>query len=265
MRRRALAVTLAAFALACASATKSVKPGESVGIPLGFHTSIKLSANLYRPQGDGPFPAVVLMHDCPGVETMQLQVAKLLSDSGYVTLVVDSLSGRHVFDLCDDPDRKSPTASERVEDAVAAKEYLSSLAFVDSNHIGLVGWAHGGVTALMTWAGESYAAAGFTPYAAVVAYYPYCLPVNLDSVGPLLILIGEADDWVPAELCQDLVKTAATAHGRDASIAIYPRATHRFDGNDNAYYMGHLYARDTAATRDSHERLLAFFDRTLKK
>jgi dienelactone hydrolase len=263
MSRRRLGVVVAALTLACATATKSVKPTESVGIPLRFHTSTRLSATLYRPPGDGPFPAVVLMHDCPGVETMQLQVAKLLGDSGYVTLIVDSLSGRHVIDLCADFN-KSPTVGERVEDAIAAKQYLSSLAFVDPNRIGLVGWAHSGITALMTWAGQSYAAAGFAPYAAVVAYYPYCQPANPDSAAPLLILIGEDDDWVPAEDCQRLV-TAITTLGSDASIAIYPHATHRFDGDDNGTSNGHRYAHDAGALRDSHERLLAFFDRTLKK
>jgi hypothetical protein len=56
-------------------------------------------------------------------------------------------SWRNVSTVCDDPAKRSPTSLEWVEDAFAARRYLSSLAFVDSSRIGLVGWSHGGVTA----------------------------------------------------------------------------------------------------------------------
>jgi dienelactone hydrolase len=268
MARIGLGVVLAALALACAPTLRYVEPVEDVSFPV--KASVELSGLLYRPNGRGPFPAVVLMHGCAGLAgsiTSMENVALLLRDSGYVALVVDSFFQRGVHNVCDNPAGKSPSFSERVDDAFAARRYLSSLAFVDSSRIGLVGWSHGGITALITWTQNS-AVSGTAPFAAIAAYYPYCSKADVSSASaPLLILIGERDDWTPAFLCQDLVANA-TALGRDTSITIYPGATHAFDsviGGKSIEVQGHRLTPDPAAGRDSRERLLAFFGRTLKR
>jgi dienelactone hydrolase len=117
-------------------------------------------------------------------------VALLLRDSGYVALVVNSFSWpwRRVHNICDDPSTP-PTSLERLEDAFAARRYLSSLAFVDRSRVGLVGWGHGGVTALMAWSQDPRVAAQVGRqnlavsgnFAAVAAYYPYCLDLDVGS------------------------------------------------------------------------------------
>jgi dienelactone hydrolase len=264
MTRIGLGAVFAALELAYAPAAKSVEPVGDVSFPA--KASLDLSGKLYRPDGGGPFPAIVLMHACGGVEPVQHQVAALLRESGYVALVVDSFSRRYVSTVCDDVDRKSPTYRERVDDALAAQRYLSSLAFVDSSHIGLVGWSHGGITALITWASRNFVEFKPAPFAAIAAYYPYCFKTDaLSASGPLLILIGESDDWTPAALCKDFVKNA-TAHHFDASLTIYPGATHAFDVVDRTVrFDGHVLNPDPSATRESRKRLLEFFEGTLKK
>ena len=120
-----------------------VEPIRDVAVPV--NSFFELAGYLYRPLGTGPFPAVVLMHNCAGVEgtiTAMENVAFQLRDAGYVALVEDSFSERHVSFVCDDPAHKPPTSPGRVEDAFAASRYLASLAFVDANRIGLVGWSH---------------------------------------------------------------------------------------------------------------------------
>jgi dienelactone hydrolase len=233
--------------------------------------SIELSAKLYRPEGGGPFPAVVLMHGCSGLwfgSGGVHRTARLLRDSGYVVLLVDSLTGRNVSTVCDDPTNKSPTSPERVDDALAARRYLSSLAFVDSSRIGLVGWSHGGTTALITWISRNSVESGTAPFAAIAAYYSYCFDADVRSAsGPLLILIGERDDWGPAKLCQSFVERA-TALGRNASVTVYPGATHAFDCVEfgkSVEFQGHRMTPDPAVERNSRERLLGFLDKTLKK
>ena len=47
-------------------------------------------------------------------------------------------------------------------------------------------------------------------------------------VAPLLILIGESDDWTPAEPCRKLTEIARQA-GYPVSIKVYPGAHHSFD------------------------------------
>jgi dienelactone hydrolase len=190
----------------------------------------------------------------------------LLRASGYVALAVNSFSWRGVQTVCGNL-TGSPTYSERVEDALGAKRYLSSLSFVDPSRIGLVGWSHGGMTALETRA-RSAATPGVTPFAAIAAYYPYCPLEDASSAGiPLLILAGEGDDWCPAAQCQRFVAHAASL-GHDASIKTYPGATHAFDsvdGGKSIEFLGHRLTPDPTAARDSREQLLAFFNRTLKK
>jgi len=261
MSRIGPGVLAAALAMACAPTVKYVDQVEGVNFPV--KESLALTGKLYRPEGAGPFPAVVLMHGCAGVSgDNSLEVSDLLRDAGYVAFLVDSFSRRHVSNVCNDPDTKSPTSIERVEDAFAARRYLSSLAFVDSSRIGLLGWSHGGRTALLTWDRNS-AVSGTAPFAAIAAYYPLCTGAPSSGV-PLLILIGESDDWCPAEWCKALVDHA-TAVGIDASIMIYPGATHSFDGASTGTYLGHKLVRDAEAARDSRERLLAFFNRTMKQ
>jgi dienelactone hydrolase len=268
MARIGLGVLLAALAMACAPTIKYLDPVEDVNFPV--KDPLALSGKLYRPNGSGPFPAVVLMHGCSGPwpsYTGIENVALLLRDSGYVALVVDSLLWRGVSTVCDDPANKSPTSQERVEDALAASRYLSSLAFVDSRRIGLVGWSHGGTTALMTWTRNSVVS-GFAPFAAFAAYYPYCFEADRSSAtAPFLIFVGERDDWCPAAMCKDLA-ARATSLGHDVSVTIYPGATHAFDaidGGKSVEFVGHRLTPDPAASRDARERLLAFFNRTMKK
>src|ERR1700741_2963499 len=51
---------------------------------------------IYRPDGAGPFPAVVQMHGCAGVRRKDTWWAEAFRQQGYVVLVVDSLSGRGI-------------------------------------------------------------------------------------------------------------------------------------------------------------------------
>jgi dienelactone hydrolase len=47
---------------------------------------------------------------------------------------------------------------------------------------------------------------------------------------PLLILVGEKDDWTPAEPCRQLAERSRGA-GLPVSVRIYPGAHHSFDSN----------------------------------
>ena len=153
MNRTRVAAVLAAVGLAAAPDSKFPRASEDVSFPVT--DSVRLTGDLCRPQGNGPFPAIVLMHGCGGLSFGSdglRKVEALLCDSGYVALVVDSLSARQVPSVCNG---QSPTSVERVADALAAKKYLSTLAFVNAQRIGLVGWSHGGLTALVAWARDS--------------------------------------------------------------------------------------------------------------
>ena len=113
-----------------------------------------LTSWLAKPRGDGPFPAVVLMHGCSGTErnTTHRTVwrglnnhAALLNDYGYVTLIVDSFGPRGITDGCQTGGKYDPV---QIGDANAASDHLAALPFVDAERIGFVGLSRGSGTAL---------------------------------------------------------------------------------------------------------------------
>ena len=149
---------------------------------------------LAKPEGNGPFPAVVLMHGCSGTErnTSHQTVwrglnghAALLNDYGYVTLIVDSFGPRRITDGCQTGGKYYPL---QVSDAHAAFDHLASLPFVDDERIGFVGLSLGGGTALRLALGssvDSRTREGRGSYAALVAYYPWCEAARAFAWAPL--------------------------------------------------------------------------------
>lgn len=222
---------LAALLVACAGGASfpNVTPG----------TPVTITGQLYRPEGPGPFPAMVLLHGCAGVEPLHARWAKWLTERGYVALVVDSWAPRGMVENCsrDTPDVER---TDRFDDAFGALRYLQSRPFVDPHRIGAMGWSNGGVFAMAVINGPSLERArkrGVTlppiGFRFGIAIYPGgCFSlVDEQVVAPLLLLIGEADDWTPAATCAKMV-SAMRVKGADATIAIYPGAYHYFDNAD---------------------------------
>ena len=113
-----------------------------------------LTSWLAKPEGEGPFPAILLMHGCSGTErntsyrTVRRGLnghARLLNDYGYVTLIVDSFGPRGISDGCQAGGKYEPVQNSH---ANAAFDHLASLPFVDADRIGSVGLALSGSTAL---------------------------------------------------------------------------------------------------------------------
>jgi dienelactone hydrolase len=209
-----------------------------VDIPDG---ELTLHATLYRPDGPGPFPAVVALHDCGGLLHRPLTEAHLYSEwsrhlvsQGFVVLFPDSFGSRGLGSQCREPNRKVHASRERVADANAARRWLQGQSFIRPDRISLLGWQNGGVAVL--WAVRPTAAPrdGSADFRSAVAFYPNCHRSRETAWSgrvPTLILIGSADDWTPASACQQMV---AGAHERSArvQIVVYPGAHHEFDRAD---------------------------------
>ena len=102
------------------------------------------------------------------------------------------------------------TGQMRVADVAGALDWLNAQPFVRKNDIGLIGHSHGGWTTMRAVQGNfGLAQRGLR---AAVAYYPSCSAQFDRNVSvPLLILIGDKDDWTPAENCRRL-QAAGFAH-----------------------------------------------------
>jgi len=119
--------------------------------------NVTLSGTLYKPEGQGPFPAIVALHGYGGILDYQDEWVQSLKESGFVTLMVDSYCGRgyycpgqnrsRILPLMENPMIVSPEM--RAADASAALGYLQAQPFVDPDRIGVLGWSGGATAALI--------------------------------------------------------------------------------------------------------------------
>jgi dienelactone hydrolase len=222
------------FVLALACSEAAAAP-EQIDIPDG---GLALHAMLYRPEGPGPFPAVVALHDCGGLTQRPNAEAQLYSKwadklvaDGFVVVFPDSFGSRGLGSQCREHHRTVHAWRERVGDANAARLWLQKQSYVRGDHVSLLGWANGAATALWTIRLTTAVHHDAADFRSAVAFYPSCrrlLQSAWSARVPALILIGGADDWTPAPTCQQMV---AGARGRSAHIqlVVYPEAHHEFD------------------------------------
>ncbi len=220
---------------------------------------LTLTGQLTKPEGDGPFPAVVLLHGCSGLNNFYRVWAERLASWGYVALRVDSFGPRGASN-CNDFDQLLELLKKRSQDAYAAKAFLSGLPYVDQRRIAVMGWSHGGWTVLVALNASETEASLFQ---AAVAFYPFCGEPLTRLNAPLLILTGELDDWCPAGLCSSRMPVEKTAH--DVILKIYPGAHHCFDWQGvDLEYIGHRLLYNPSASADAQVRVREFLARHLK-
>ena len=225
--------------------------------------TLQLTGHLYRPDGPGPFPAVVALHGCGGIGPNLHRWAHTLQQWGYVALLVDSLGPRGKTNICDGTWQLSVDPQYvRMPDAYTAKAYLASQPFVDGNRIAVMGWSHGGSTTLYAVDNLYVDGISSAPFKAAIALYPGCLTWLLQLNAPLLILIGEDDDWTLASRCKDMLRQSEQWVGKTAygiTLKVYPGAHHGFDSlvSPRSYY-GHTVGRHPEAAAQAEEEVKRF-------
>jgi dienelactone hydrolase len=232
--------------------------GSLVEFPNVSDQAPKLLGYLARPDDDGPFPAVVVLHGCGGFSSGgSLQLADQLKDWGYVALMVDSLGARGLTTACGGPFIEQPG------DAYAALRYVSQQSFVMPERIAAIGNSMGGYAALYS-VDDSLMARYFRDFKerfrAAVAYYPSCGIPATTFTAPALILIGELDDWNPAERCRQMV-VHARPESAPIELVVYPGAYHGFNfamlqpGRRN---LGHWLEYNEPAAKGAEAKVRAF-------
>ena len=206
---------------------------------------------LSKPDGSGPFAAVVYLHGCSGLsESTRKRIAELITGWGYVSLAVDSFATRGIKESCDQP------MPDRQADALGALLYLSKLALVDPKRIAVLGFSQGGVAALQlasTHPVGLFAIPDELKFRAAVAYYPFCSVATDQLTIPTVILIGELDDWTPAKNCERWMEQRA-GKGAPVKLVIYPGAYHAFTAaafRDGTRSYGHWLKYDADAAQRS--------------
>lgn len=212
---------------------------------------------LTKPDGEGPFPAIVLLHGCGGMKSSYPhQWDQRLAEWGYVSLQVDSLTPRMISSICTGGMISMEMLPYRVEDAYLARDYLATLDVVDPGRIGVMGWSHGGTTVIKAVNNSGEPKRG-NPFTAAVAFYPACYK-SIDPISPLLVLSGGRDRWTPVDFC--LRHAPAGSRTDMFRIEVYPEAYHCFDwvGIDTEQ-QGHILRHHTRYAKDAFVKVKAFF------
>jgi dienelactone hydrolase len=246
---------------------------------------MSVPTEVLKPDGDGPFPAIVMLHDCSGLGPKSSgsprRWANILLKLGYVIVIPDSFTTRgHPDGVCTTPyqTRAGVAPRQRVKDAYEALEHARSLPYVDRSRIGVMGGSHGGTSTLQTLVGGKGFAAGVALYpgcgTAIGEWSPATSGVYKPSA-PLYILSGALDDWTPAEPCRRMLDLSKAA-GYDVTMKIYPGAHHSFDSRSPLRYnpervnsnapggRGATTQGNPEAWADSIKEVTAFFARHLK-
>lgn len=205
--------------------------------------------HLEKPDGKGPFPAVMMVSGCSGFDAefqkaFYDSIQNQLVELGFVTLRVNYLAARN-FSSC----AWNVSEYEVGDDIRITANYLKQQTFVKKGAINVMAWSYGSagaLTALMHTKNLEPAQVD-----AVVAYYPYCAGgvVAWDSEVPVLVLVGTIDTVAPLSKCESIFDELPK---RDKlTIQVYKDAHHAFDNPtlpaEMQYEFGTLGYNEVAA------------------
>lgn len=214
---------------------------EVVTLPATGPADIAISAHwLPAPGATAPRPTIVALHGCGGLyrrdgKTLEQRYPDYVARfhaAGYHVLLPDSFGARGARSICTVANAgRSITVEVRRADALAAVRWAAAQPQVDRSRIVLLGWSHGAMTTLTALNAAQPPAVA--PLAAAVVFYPGCRALlrhdfRIDT--PLLMLLGERDDWTPPEPCLQLAERTRQQHPAvDWDLRVYPDSYHGFD------------------------------------
>ncbi len=278
MRLLSAVTFLTPFAVAFAVDAAPLPSPEQVDIPLG---SGILHAQLYKPDGDGPFATVIALHGCGGlagnsepVQPRYRDWAEQLLKAGNAVLLPDSYGSRELGPQCRVNERRVLARRERVVDVMVSRQWLVQQPWIARDRISLMGWANGASALLWAVRPQLPSRSAEPDFRSAIAFYPDCRissGLGWSARVPTLLLIGAKDDVSSPPACRQMVDGA---RGRSAlaRIVVYPGAYHDFDranlpvhaigGNDDATVpeKGHV-GTDAEARADSQKRVAEWLAR----
>ena len=207
------------------------------------------SATLYRPEGTGPFPAILMVEGWWDAGSWEKTTAERLASDGYLVLAVMPDRGERPADRDAMHAAMIGAPSERsLQGLRAARDFLLAHQDVSRRRIAVIGARMGGRDA-MQLAGDKGVAAAISWYGAPLA--------KPGRRAPILAFFGGKDMGPTVDDARRFAKEAA---GTSTRVTIYPNAQHGFAEEGNAWG-----GYDDTTAREAWTRASAFLEEKLKR
>ena len=178
------------------------------------------------------FPLVIGVAGSLGWRSHHYKYLEMYQKNGFATFELNSFKSRKITSTVGS--QVEVTTAAIILDAYRAFEKLANHPNIDKNKVSITGWSLGGAVALFSgWLPVKRAITDDLKFTSHLAFYPPCFfdPENVEFTdSPIHILIGEIDDWTPAEPCNFFVKKISKTANVD--LTIYPDSHHSFDSEE---------------------------------
>jgi carboxymethylenebutenolidase len=268
----------AGYAPAALAAQASPVTTDAAGLSQGDVTfaapdGFALPAFVARPDGDGPFPVVIVVSEIFGVHEYIRDICRRLAKAGYAAVAPA------FFNRVEDPAPLSDMTriqqivgaagyEQVMGDISATLDWVSQQLWANAEKVGITGWCWGGkvvwqacarfavIDAGVAWYGRLAPAATATPEQ-ISSGQPWPVDLADDLKSPVLGLYGAEDRGIPLPSVEAMRSALARAGQTSSEIVVYPGAPHGF----HADYRESYRAADAA---DGWAKLLAFFAARVK-
>jgi len=211
--------------------------------------SRQLEGYLARPEGEGPFPGIVVIHEAYGLNENIKDISRRFADQGYGALAVDLFAGRNraicmlrfMGNLL-----LHSLHNDTIADLKASLTFLSEQQGVDDARLGAVGYCLGGSFAI-AWACTDNRLRAIAPYYAGN-------PRPFEAVARLCPVVGSYPDKDFTTKQGQKLDVELERYHVPHDIKIYPGAKHSFFNDTSRNY-------NESAAQDSWGRVLAFFEK----
>jgi carboxymethylenebutenolidase len=217
------------------------------------------NGTLHLPDGDGPWPGVLVFPDAGGARETFRQMGDRLASMGYVTLVPDiyyragEWAPFNVATLFTDKQERARmsrltsllTNDGIIADSGAYASFLLARPEVTGSAIGTTGYCLGGRMSLIAAGGlgsKIAAAASFHGGRLAVEGDPSSPHLSADRITATVYVAGATDDDSFTASQAELLERALTDAGVDHTLEFYP-ARHGFAVPDNPTYNTEANAR----------------------
>jgi len=237
-----------------------------------------LPAYVARPEGQGPFPVVIVVSEIFGIHAYIQDICRRLAKAGYAAIAPA------FFVRVADPAPLALSEMGRIREIVGAArpeqvmgdiaatlDWASGQLWGDAERVGITGFCWGGkvvwqacarfsaLDAGVAWYGQLAPSATATPEQ-ITAGSPWPVDLARDLKAPVLGLYGERDQGIPltaVEAMQVAIAGSDAPAAAESSIHVYPGAQHGFHADYRASYSA-------ADASDGWSRMLGLFDKRLK-